>query len=199
MFVVIVFALLLWTVGVHGTMIVYPFLIPVMIGAITTNAGLVAQGQAPVFNAAFLFGACALAGGTGNTLGLALLSKFKAKSEQLKAIGNVSFVPGVFGVNEPVIFGLPIAFNPILAIPFVLQGLIIAIIMWAGYSVGFLTPGFILIMSLMPIGIGEFLSTLSWKNALFSWLMVPVSTLIYYPFFKAYDAQLVIKEAEAKK
>lgn len=46
MFVVIIFALLLWTVGVHGTMIVYPFLIPIMIGAITTNAELVAQGQA---------------------------------------------------------------------------------------------------------------------------------------------------------
>lgn len=199
MFVVIIFALLLWTVGVHGTMIVYPFLIPVMIGAITQNAQLVAQGQAPVFNAAFLFSAVALAGGTGNTLGLALLSKYKAKSEQLKAIGNVSWVPGIFGVNEPVIFGLPIAFNPLLAIPFVLQGLIVAIIVWAGYSVGFLTPGFILIMSLMPIGVGEFLGTLSWKNALFSWLMVPVTALIYYPFFKAYDAQLVAKEAEEKK
>jgi len=199
MFVVIIFALLLWTVGVHGTMIVYPFLIPVMIGAITTNAGLVAQGLPPVFSASFLFGAVALAGGTGNTLGLALLSRYKAKSEQMKAIGQVSWVPGLFGVNEPVIFGLPIAFNPILAIPFVLQGLVVAVIMWLGYSFGLLTPGFILIMSLMPIGVGEFLGTLSWKNALFSWLMIPLTAVIYYPFFKAYDAQLVIKEAEAKK
>lgn len=199
MFVVIIFALLLWTVGVHGTMIVYPFLIPIMIGAITTNAELVAQGQAPVFNAAFLFSAAALAGGTGNTLGLALLSKYKAKSEQLKAIGNVSWLPGIFGVNEPVIFGMPIAFNPILAIPFILQGLIIAVLLWIGYSIGFLSPSYILIMSLMPIGVGEFLGTLSWKNALFSWLMVPVTALIYYPFFKAYDAQLVAKEAAQKQ
>lgn len=199
MFVVIIFALLLWTVGVHGTMIVYPFLIPIMIGAITTNAELVAQGQAPVFNAAFLFSAVALAGGTGNTLGLALLSKYKAKSEQLKAIGQVSWLPGIFGVNEPVIFGMPIAFNPILAIPFILQGLVMAVLLWIGYSIGLLTPSFILIMSLMPIGVGEFLGTLSWKNSLFSWLMVPVTTLIYYPFFKVYDAQLVAKEAELKK
>ena len=94
---------------------------------------------------------------------------------------------------------MPIAFNPILAIPFILQGLIIAVLLWIGYSIGFLSPSYILIMSLMPIGVGEFLGTLSWKNALFSWLMVPVTALIYYPFFKAYDAQLVAKEAEAKQ
>lgn len=105
-------------------------------------------------------------------MGLTLLSKYKAKSEQLKAIGNVSWLPGIFGVNEPVIFGMPIAFNPILAIPFILQGLIIAVLLWIGYSIGFLSPSYILIMSLMPIGVGEFLGTLSWKNALFSWLMV---------------------------
>lgn len=199
MIVVIVFALLLWTVGVHGTMIVYPFIIPVMIGAVTTNAALVAQGQAPVFNASFLFAAVGIAGGTGSTLGLALLSKYKAKSEQLKAIGQVSWVPGIFGVNEPVIFGFPIAFNPILAIPFVIQGLVVAVLMWIGYSVGLLTPYFILMISLMPIGVGEFVGSLSWKNSLFAWLMVPVTALIYYPFFKIYDAQLVLKEAESKK
>lgn len=199
MFVVIIFALLLWTVGVHGTMIVYPLLLPIMIEAIFTNGALVAAGQAPVFNASFLFGAAAIAGGTGNTLGLALLSRFTAKSEQLKAIGNASIIPGIFGVNEPMIFGVPIAFNPFMAIPFVLQGLVVALLMWLAYSFNLMTPGYILIMALMPIGVGNFLGSMDWRNFVFAWLMVPVTALVYYPFFKIYDAQLVAKEAEAKK
>lgn len=199
MFIVIVFALLLWTVGVHGTMIVYPFLLPIMIDAIFANAALVAAGQSPVFNATFLFGAAAVAGGTGNTLGLALLCRFRGKSEQLKAIGNASIVPGVFGVNEPMIFGVPIAFNPFMAIPFVLQGLVVALIMYLGYMTSFLRPGFILMMSLMPIGVGSLISSMSWTNFIFDWLMIPVTALVYYPFFRIYDNQLLVKEAQARE
>lgn len=198
MFVVITFALLLWTVGVHGSMIVYPFLIPIMVGAITQNAELVAQGQAPLFNAVFLMGALGSVGGTGNTLGIALWAKFKAKSEQLKAIGNASYIPGFFGVNEPVIFGFPIAFNPLMAIPFILQGIVVGLIMLLLFKVGFLVPGFIMIMALMPMGVGEFFGTLSWKNALFPYLMLPVTLLVYLPFLNVYDKQLLEKEAAAK-
>lgn len=199
MFVIIAFALLLWTVGVHGTMIVYPLLLPIMIEAISKNAELVAAGQSPVFNASLLFGAAAIAGGTGNTFGLVLLSKFKAKSEQLKAISTASLVPGVFGVNEPVIFGVPIAFNPFMAIPFILQGLVVALLMFLAYQFNLMTPGYILIMSLMPIGVGNFLGSMDWRNFVFAWLMVPVTAVVYYPFFKIYDAQLYAKEQEAAK
>ena len=197
MFIIITFALLLWTVGIHGTMVVYPLLIPIMVPAIMQNAALVEAGAAPLFNAAFLFGACAIAGGTGNTLGLSYLCT-KAKSEQLKAIGKASVIPGVFGVNEPMIFGVPIAFNPLMAIPFVLQGIIVTLIMWAAYTFNLLTPTFILLMSLMPIGVGNFLATLDWRNFVFAWLMVPVTAIVYYPFFKVYDAQLC-KEEELKR
>lgn len=199
MFIVIAFALLLWTVGVHGTMIVYPLLLPIMIEAIYVNGALVAAGQAPVFNSSLLFGAAAIAGGTGNTLGLSLLCRFNAKSEQLKAVGNASIIPGVFGVNEPMIFGVPIAFNPFMAIPFVLQGLVVALIMWLAYTFNLMTPGYIMIMALMPIGIGNFLGSMDWRNFIFAWLIVPITAVVYYPFFKIYDAQLVAKETQAKE
>jgi len=180
-------------------MIVYPLLMPVMMTAIFTNAALVEAGQAPVFNAAFLFGAVAIAGGTGNTLGLALLCRFRAKSEQLKAIGNASIVPGIFGINEPMVFGVPIAFNPFMAIPFILQGLVVGLVMYLAYTFNLLTPTYILMMSLMPIGVGNFFGTMDWRNFVFAWLMVPVAGLVYYPFFRAYDAQLVEQERKAKE
>lgn len=137
MFVIITFALLLWTVGVHGTMIVYPIILPITIPATLENAELVANGQSPVFNAVFLFTAVQLAGGTGNTLSLAFITSRFAKSEQLKAIGKASFVPGIFGVNEPMIFGAPIVFNPLMAIPFILSGPIVALLMWGCLFVGY--------------------------------------------------------------
>ena len=199
MLIAIIFALLLWTVGVHGTMIVYPLLMPVMMTAIFTNGALVEAGQSPVFNAAFIFGAVAIAGGTGNTLGLALLCRYRAKSEQLKAIGNASIVPGIFGINEPMVFGVPIAFNPFMAIPFILQGLVVGLIMYLAYTFNLLTPTYILMMSLMPIGVGNFFGTMDWRNFVFAWLMVPVAGLVYYPFFRVYDAQLVEQERIAKE
>lgn len=198
MIIVMVFASLLWLVGVHGTMIVYPILMPLMIGAIMQNAQLVAAGQDPVFSPMMLFGAIGMVGGTGNTMGLSILCATRAKSEQLKAIGKVSWVPGIFGVNEPVIFGAPIVFNPILAIPFIFSTIIIAFIMWLGYQTGILVPTYILIMALMPIGVGSGLGSMSLINFLFGWLMIPVSAIIYYPFFKIYDASLVKSEADKK-
>jgi len=195
MLIVIVFATLLWCCGIHGTMIVYPLLIPLMIEGITANAVLVAAGESAQFYPVFLFGAIAMIGGTGNTLGFVILSLFKAKSQQLKAIGKASIGPGIFGINEPIAFGAPIVFNPILMIPYVFGSLILGILLWISFSIGFQDPGYILIMSLLPIGIAGFMPAMSIKNAIFQIVMIPVMMLIWYPFFKLYDKQLVVREA----
>jgi cellobiose PTS system EIIC component len=189
---------LLWICGVHGTMILYPLFLPILIEAITKNAALVAAGQDPVFSPVMIVGAIAMVGGTGNTLGFVILC-LRSKSEQLKAIGKVGIIPSFFGVNEPVLFGAPIVYNPILAIPYILGSMILALIMWLGYSIGFLKPGYILIMSLFPLGVADFLSSMNINNFIFCWLMIPVMAIIWYPFFKIYEKQLVEKEALSKQ
>jgi PTS system cellobiose-specific IIC component len=195
MVIIGIFASLLWVMGIHGTMVVFMALMPVLIGAVTQNAELVANGQAPIFQPIFLFMGSMAVGGAGNTLGLVILM-LKSKSKQLKAIGQIAIVPGFFGINEPVTFGAPIMYNPILAIPFILSPVINMVILYFAYQVNFIKPPFILIMSLMPIGVGEFLSTLNFTNALLPFLLIPVSILTYYPFFKAYEKQLVTREAD---
>lgn len=194
MLLVVAFATLLWCCGVHGTMIVYPLIIPLMIEAFTANAQAVASGGSAIFYPVFIFGAIGMIGGSGNTLGFVCLSIWKAKSQQLKAIGKASIIPGFFGINEPVAFGAPVVFNPIMMIPYVLGSLILGIIMWISYLIGFQEPGYILVMSLMPIGIAGFLPAMSMKNAFFQIAMIPVMALIWYPFFKVYDKQLYAKE-----
>lgn len=196
MLLVVAFATLLWCCGVHGTMIVYPLIIPLMIEAFTANGLAVANGDPAIFYPVFIFGAIGMVGGSGNTLGFVFLSMFKAKSQQLKAIGKASIIPGFFGINEPVAFGAPVVFNPIMMIPYVLGSLLLGIIMWISYMVGFQDPGYILVMSLMPIGIAGFLPAMSMKNAVFQIVMIPVMALIWYPFFKVYDRQLCAKEQE---
>ena len=197
MIIISLFATLLWTFGIHGTMVAYIAIVAVMIQNISANAAAVAAGQPPVFYASMLFGAVACCGGTGCTFGLVLLG-LRSKSEQMKAISKASLIPGLFGINEPVAFGYPIMYNPILAIPYILTPIVGMALMYIGFMTGFLKPSYILIMSLMPMGVGEFLGTMSWTNALFPFLMIPVSMLINYPFYKAYEHQLVDKEAAAR-
>lgn len=123
---------LLWSVGLHGTSIIFPITLPIMIQATTDNAMAVASGNPAVFSPIFLGAAAMMIGGTGNTFALATLAS-RSKSKQLKAVGKASIIPGVFQVNEPLIFGLPVVFNPILAINFVFGPVLIALVMWLCY------------------------------------------------------------------
>ncbi len=92
-------------------------------------------------------------------------------------------------------FGIPIMYNPIMSIPFVLNIPVVMLCALVLYKIGFLTPGWIVITAILPMGFGSYLSTLSWRNALTDYLMLIPSALIWYPFFKVYEKQLIAKEA----
>jgi PTS system cellobiose-specific IIC component len=198
MFIAVLFACLLWTFGIHGSMVVFIALMAIMIQNISANAAAVAAGNQPQFYATMLTGAMACAGGTGNTLGLVLLGLKSAKSKQLKAVSKAAIVPGIFNINEPVTFGFPIMYNPIMAIPYILTPLITMLILWGGYAIGFFKPAYVLIMSLLPLFMGEFLGSMAWQNLFIPIVGIVVGLIVYYPFFKVYDKQLVEKEAAAK-
>lgn len=200
MFVMCTFSALLWCFGIHGTMIMMSIILPLSMQAATANAAAYAAGgvEALTFYPVALFSAMAMCGGTGNTLPLAIFG-LRAKSEQIKAISKISLVPGWFGINEPMTFGMPIMYNPILCIPYILSIIVIMICTLIAYKVGWLIPGFIPIASLLPMGFGQFFSTLRWQNAIWDYLMLIPAGLVWYPFFKVYDNQLYKKEQEAKQ
>ncbi len=196
--IAVLFSCVLWTFGIHGTMVVFIALMAITIQNTTANAAAVAAGGQPQFYASMLFGAVACAGGTGNTLGLVLHGLRSAKSKQLKAVSKAAIVPGIFNINEPVTFGYPIMYNPIMAIPYILTPIITMLILWLGYSIGFFKPAYILLMSLMPLFLGEFLTTMAWQNLFIPIVGIVVGLIVYYPFFKIYDKQLAEKEASGK-
>lgn len=197
MFILCIFAAILWCFGIHGTMIIVPVLMPLMIQAATANGAAHAAGQALVFYPVALFGGIGMVGGSGNTLPLALLG-LRSKSKQISAVAKISAVPGWFGINEPMTFGMPIMYNPILCIPYILNIPVVMTLTLIAYKVGFLSPAWISINSLLPMGIGEYLSTLSWTNGVWPYLMIIPVTLVWYPFFKIYEKQLVAKEKLAE-
>jgi PTS system cellobiose-specific IIC component len=196
MFILCIFGALLWCFGIHGTMILVPIIMPLGIQAAVANGAAHAAGKPLVFYPVALFGAMAICGGTGNTLPLALMG-LRSKSKQINAVAKISAVPGWFGINEPMTFGMPIMYNPILCIPYVLNIPFVMLCTYLGYKFGFLQPAWISISALLPMGFGQYLSTLRWQNAIWDYLMLIPAAIIWYPFFKIYEKQLISKEQAA--
>lgn len=155
-----------------------------------------AAGEPLVFYPVALFAAMAIAGGTGNTMPLVLFL-LRAKSEQLRAVAKVGLIPGWFNINEPVTFGMPIMYNPVLCIPYVLNIPIVMLFWYFGYMSGLIIPGWISMSALLPMGFASYLTTLNPMNAVWDYLSLIPAGIVWYPFFKAYDKQLYAKEQEA--
>lgn len=124
---------------------------------------------------------------------------FFSKSAQYKDFGRLTFPCGVFGVNEPVIFGLPIMLNPIMFIPFVITPVVIVSLAYFLISIGLITPpvGLIGAGSIPPFLHGLANGSLSF--AIYELIAIGISMIIYYPFFKLIDKQALLKEEQGEK
>ena len=191
-----ILALVLWCLGIHGTAISWAVLGPILMQAVATNGDLVAQGLSPVFEPVLLytFVSC---GGTGCVIALSILCN-KAKSQQLKAIGKASIIPSIFSITEPITFGAPIIYNPLLMIPFILVPVVNMILGYLLMVTGILPLPYLGVWVLMPVGVGEFLKSMNIISFIVAWAMVALGGLIYYPFFKAYDNQLYTAERNSE-
>lgn len=193
MIVIVTVFCLSWFFGIHGGSVVFTAIMPIYISAYATNAELASAGQSLVFNPIFLYGCLTILGGSGNTLPLCIMG-LKSKSKQINAVAKASFVPGLFNINEPAIFGFPIMYNPILLIPFVLNSLVVMLFMYIAYTFEWMSYPSVLIMTTLPVGIQQFMSTLDWRNVVFVLLMFPIVFAIWFPFFKVYERQCIAKE-----
>lgn len=187
---------LFWSIGIHGGL-VNSALIPIFMSACLANGDLVNAGQVPVFQPIFMM-TYSYAGGMGCVLALSILMS-KCKSKQLKAMGKMGIIPGLFGISEPIMFGTPIILNPILIVPMILSCAAVFVLGYIGFITGILVPPSIPILSVMPIGVGLFLSSNSITNFLFPFVGTALAMLIYYPFVKVYDKQKLDEEILASK
>lgn len=189
----------LYTFGI-STWVIYPVTSVICLQGIGDNMAAVAAGQAPMYihtgEAANLF----LLGGGGTTLALAIMMLI-AKSRKLKVIGKTTIVPSICNINEPLVFGAPIAFNPLLMVPMWIMGLVGPMMTWFALKWGLVPiPAAPFNFWYLPSPIVGFLVTGSFAGVLLVLAIFAVSWIVYYPFFKVYDNQCLAEEkAEQEK
>ena len=189
-----------WFVGIHGPSIVEPAIAAITYANIDANLHLIQAGQHAdkvITSGTQMF--IVTMGGTGATLIVPFLFMWICKSERNRAIGRASVVPTFFGVNEPILFGAPIVLNPIFFVPFILAPIVnvwifkffVDTLNMNSFSANlpWVTPG--------PLGIvlGTNFQVLSF---ILAGLLVVVDTIIYYPFVKVYDEQILEEERSGK-
>lgn len=136
-------------------------------------------------------------GGGGSTLSLVIVMFIFCKSQRIKKLSQLSLVPSVFGINEPIIFGLPIVLNPIILIPFALVPTVNIIISYFAMKWGLVpyTNGIQLPWTTPPIISGFLVS--GWQASILQALLIVLGMFIYYPFIKVMDDQYLRDEAKA--
>lgn len=180
----------LWIVGIHGANIISAFITPIILSNMQLNIEGANIPFAGEFQNSFV-----VMGGSGATLGLCVFIAFLAKSEQLRVLGKASLAPGLFNINEPLVFGLPIVYNPFLAIPFFLAPMVSASIGYWTIKLELVKPIIAQVPWPSPIGFGAFIGTAgSLMAVLVSLICGFVAFLIWFPFIKIYDKKLVEQE-----
>lgn len=188
---------LLWLVGVHGALVVYSVMAPIWAPIGAENLAAFNAGQPiPYVVSGSIFAMMAFAG-SGATIGL-VIAMLRGRSEQYRALGKLALIPNIVGINEPVIFGMPIVMNLTLAVPFVLMPLLITISSYVAMITGFLPPlpGISAPLG-TPIILGGVLMGATWKWGAFQGVMVLLSYLVYQPFFRVLDNMAYEEEQSA--
>ncbi|EIC85299.1 PTS sugar transporter subunit IIC [Serratia sp. M24T3] len=186
---------LLWFAGIHGAVIVGGILQAFWLTNLGINQQELNAGQpiTQIFIEPF-WQFFIVVGGSGSTMGLVFLY-LRSKSAHLRSIGKLGLVPSMFNINEPVIFGSPVVMNPLLFIPFITAPLVNAVIAYTATRTNLVNHVVSLAPWTTPGPIGAAWST-GWdfRAIILVGVLLCISTLIYYPFFKMYEKQLIEQE-----
>lgn len=176
----------LWLFGINGSSIIFPIVFTLGMAQTGLNAEQMSNGETMTHLMNLQMFRISVLGGAGGTLGLILLM-MRSKVSEYRTIGKLSLIPGICSINEPVIFGLPIVFNPILAIPFLITPIVSLLLTYFAQSVGLIGVGFIVDPSFTPFFAQAYLSSMDWRNIVFCLVLILISSVIYYPFFKVME------------
>ncbi|HEV5403205.1 TPA: PTS transporter subunit EIIC [Streptococcus pneumoniae] len=185
-----------WFVGIHGPSVVEPLIVAISYANIEANVQLVQAGMHAdkILNPVTQTFVVTM-GGTGATLVVPFMFMWLCKSKRNRIVGRASVVPTFFGVNEPILFGAPIVLNPIFFIPFVTAPIINVWIMKFFVDVLQMNSFSIILPWTTPAPIGIVMGTaLAPLSFVFAITLIIIDTLIYYPFVKVYDHQILEEE-----
>lgn len=188
----------LYTFGISGW-VMMPVVYPVYMAGLAENSELVGKGMDAINIATqetcYAFSSM---GGIGTTLALAVMMVFLTKSAQLKAIGKATIIPSIFNINEPLVFGAPIAFNPYLMIPMWINAILVPSIAYGAMYFGFVNiPSETFLLWYMPYPFTSYLATQDFRAVILAIVIFVITWFVFLPFLRAYDNSLLKKEKEA--
>lgn len=197
--IVVFVAHFLWIFGIHGTIVALSVMLPIWTPMGIDNLSAYQAGEPlphMVPGRQFFLTYTAL-GGSGATIGFMILM-LRSKSERLKKLGKLAFIPGATNINEPIIFGTPIVMNPKLAIPFITAPLATSVLAMIATSIGLVEP---LRGVNAPLGTPIFMN--GWLEgglpvAILQAVLLVVTIVIYFPFFKMLEKDAVKLEQESQ-
>ena len=197
--ILVILVTFFWSFGIHGVSIVGSIARPLWLSLLEQNTTAAADGIAstnlPAIAAEPFFQWFIWIGGSGCTIGLVIGLALFAKSTYGKQLGRAALVPGIFNINEPIIFGAPIVLNPTLIIPFIITPLVTATLAWIATSAGLVGRVIVTAPWTLPGPIGAWMATGGdWRAAVLNAICIVISVVIYYPFIKIYDKKLFLEE-----
>ena len=181
---VVVLKNLLWGFGLHGSFVLGPITEPTLLIAIQENIANIQAGLEPTFIVTKPFlDAFANFGGSGGTFGLILALLIFSKREDEKLIAKLSLTPGLFNINEPLMFGLPIVLNPVYMVPIIITPVVTTLIAYIATAMGLINKTIVLVPWTTPPVLSAYLATGNdIRAAILSMVLIVISTLIFAPF-----------------
>ncbi|MGX6978216.1 PTS sugar transporter subunit IIC [Vagococcus elongatus] len=191
---------LFWFVGIHGGNVVNSVMQPIWLANIDANREAYQAGEAlpHIFTVSFMDNLVYIGGG-GATLGLVLvlgyLARKKKTSQQTKILAPLTVVPGLFNINEPAMFGLPVVLNVMLIIPFVLAPMVNVVVAYLAMMSGLVPLTKTVATWTMPPVISGFLITGSIRGSILQVVLIILDVLLYLPFFLAVEKRFKAEES----
>lgn len=182
-----------WFLGIHGGMVIEGVRGPLSAAGIAENISAVqAGGVATNILTRGFWTSFVVVGGGGITLSLLIAIFIFSKREDHKSIAKFSLIPGICGINEPVVFGLPLVLNPIFAIPFIINSAIAALIAIGATNIGFITCGILDCPPGLPVFITGFISY-GFNGIIVQAIILAVTFVIWIPFVLLSNKQVEIE------
>ncbi|WEO78721.1 PTS transporter subunit EIIC [Cryobacterium sp. SO2] len=201
--VIVLLSQILWVFGIHNSA-VWGLVFPIMLPAAFANQDAGAAGQALpyVVTITLVFAIYQWIGGSGNTLGLATNMLLFAKSKRYKTLGRLAGPPSIFNINEPLMFGFPIVYNPLMAIPFILTPVINITVGYFLVVAGIVGNPYIALpvsAFTMPLIPGGFVIGGGVTFGIFLICCYLFSVVAYFPFFRIADRRELLEERAAER
>lgn len=189
----------LWFFGVHGSTIIGGIMTPLLLSNNSDNLQLYKAGKLTIENGAHIVTQSFMdqyltVTGAGMTIGFVVFMLVRARSAQMKTLGKLEIVPALFNINEPILFGIPLVLNPMMAIPFIITPVISGFATYTVIALGIIPPFNGVYVPWTTPAVISGLIVGGWKGALWQALMLIMSFFIYYPFAKRYDKILLSQE-----